>query len=106
MPRKRIKSRRKYTINLKILTDDLYKEICHKTTMKNLFRSKGFGAGGSTPGVVYKPHGWLWDKDDPVINKKIWAMHKDKVMRIWQTDINKTGSKPWLCLECEKIYKQ
>ena len=86
MPKKRVKSKKKLTINYRILSHELYEAICSHVSMEELLE-------GHT----------MFDKDDPKVCQRLWKAHKERVMELWRMDHNNAGKRPYLFWKCEKL---
>jgi len=50
----------------------------------------------------YEEEGWLWDKNDPTLNKAYWDKFGDLLMKWWR-DHKIVGKRPWLFY---KVYSE
>jgi len=101
MTKKRIKSKRKRTIDLTVLTNELYESICSYTTLDEILTDDYCPWKFVGVATGWKPYWKPFDKDDPKICKKVWDMHKKEVMDRWRADKVNAGSRPWLWWVCE-----
>ena len=90
MARKRIKDKKKKYLKYRILTDDLLEVICD-----------GY--------IILNRSDIDIDLTDKKLVKKIWDLHKEKVMKIWSQDPKgKAGRRPkfWWLVEASEHRKR
>ncbi len=97
MVKKLIKSKRKKTINLNILTHELYEALCNYTSMEELLPDSIFEGLGHRDGYYWRP----FNKDDPIKCKQIWNIHKKELMQRWFSYKVNDGRRPWIWWMCE-----
>jgi len=90
MPKKRVKSKQKLTINYNNLTEELYEAICKDVSMfEHLGDYKHLG-------FEYGQYFTMFNKNNPKVCKEIWNLHKDEVMARWKNEPGRAGTRPFL----------